>query len=94
MISRKAWPRATSRRLCVSAQLPSSVAFFSGGTSTEALCTDAVFGGKHYNGGCCFDYGNAESNNLDTGAGSMEVCLRGASFPLLGCSFDGRGDIH
>lgn len=25
-----------------------------------------------YNNGCCFDFGNAESNNLDTGAGSME----------------------
>ena len=33
----------------------------------------AVLHGKHYNDGCCFDYGNAESNNLDTGKGSMEV---------------------
>merc|ERR1712216_218507 len=24
----------------------------------------AVMNGKHFNGGCCFDYGNAESDNL------------------------------
>ena len=47
--------------------------------SKEALRADAVFGGKHYNGGCCFDYGNAESNNLDTGAGSMEAIYFGNS---------------
>jgi hypothetical protein len=27
----------------------------------------AIFDGTHYNGGCCFDYGNAETNNKDTG---------------------------
>ena len=35
--------------------------------------------GTHYNGGCCFDYGNSENNQLVPwrgGAGSMEVCLR------------------
>jgi hypothetical protein len=26
-----------------------------------------VLDGTHYNGACCFDYGNAETNNLDTG---------------------------
>ena len=41
------------------------------GNDPESLY--AVFNGLHFNGGCCFDYGNAESNNLDTGAGSMEV---------------------
>src|SRR6185437_7990265 len=25
----------------------------------------AIFDGTHYNGGCCFDYGNAETNNND-----------------------------
>eukprot|EP00658_Telonema_sp_P-2_P011773 TRINITY_DN14509_c0_g1_i2.p2 TRINITY_DN14509_c0_g1~~TRINITY_DN14509_c0_g1_i2.p2 ORF type:complete len:190 (+),score=38.42 TRINITY_DN14509_c0_g1_i2:111-680(+) len=39
----------------------------------------AVFGGRHYNGGCCFDYGNAETNALDTGAGSMEAVYFGNS---------------
>ncbi len=27
----------------------------------------AVLDGTHYNGGCCFDYGNAETNSRDTG---------------------------
>lgn len=38
-----------------------------------------VTSGTHYNGGCCFDYGNAETNNLDTGAGSMEAIYWGNS---------------
>ncbi|CAH0050782.1 unnamed protein product [Clonostachys solani] len=37
----------------------------------------AVFDGTHYNGGCCFDYGNAETNNLDTGDGHMEAIYFG-----------------
>ena len=47
------------------------------GNDPESLY--AVFNGKHFNGGCCFDYGNAESNNLDTGAGSMEAIYFGNS---------------
>ncbi|TGJ80927.1 hypothetical protein E0Z10_g7844 [Xylaria hypoxylon] len=39
----------------------------------------AVFDGTHYNGGCCFDYGNAETNNLDTGNGHMEALYFGDS---------------
>lgn len=38
-----------------------------------------VTSGTHFNGGCCFDYGNAESNNHDTGAGSMEAVYFGNS---------------
>ena len=38
-----------------------------------------VTSGRHYNGGCCFDYGNAETNNDDTGAGSMESVYWGNS---------------
>ena len=38
-----------------------------------------VTGGRHYNAGCCFDYGNAETNALDTGAGSMEAVYWGNS---------------
>jgi len=45
----------------------------------EAESMYAVMNGYHYNGGCCFDYGNAESNNLDTGAGSMEAIYFGNS---------------
>ncbi|KAK5173818.1 uncharacterized protein LTR77_002499 [Saxophila tyrrhenica] len=37
----------------------------------------AVFDGTHYNGGCCFDYGNAEPSDLDTGAGHMEALYFG-----------------
>lgn len=39
----------------------------------------AVLDGTHYNGGCCFDYGNAETNNLDTGNGHMEAIYYGDS---------------
>jgi hypothetical protein len=37
----------------------------------------AVIDATHYNGGCCFDYGNAETNNLDTGNGHMEAIYFG-----------------
>jgi hypothetical protein len=38
-----------------------------------------VTSGTHYNGGCCFDYGNAEISNNDTGAGHMEAVYFGNS---------------
>src|SRR3954447_11604769 len=37
----------------------------------------AVFDGTHYNGGCCFDYGNAETSSNDTGNGHMEAIYFG-----------------
>jgi hypothetical protein len=37
----------------------------------------AVFDGTHYNSGCCFDYGNAETSSTDTGAGHMEAIYFG-----------------
>jgi len=37
----------------------------------------AVIDGTHYNGGCCFDYGNAETNSRDTGNGHMEAIYYG-----------------
>ncbi|MET7403113.1 alpha-L-arabinofuranosidase B [Dactylosporangium sp. NPDC005572] len=37
----------------------------------------AVFDGTHYNGGCCFDYGNAETNSRDNGNGTMEAIYFG-----------------
>jgi len=37
----------------------------------------AIFDGTHYNGACCFDYGNAETNNLDNGNGTMEAIYFG-----------------
>ncbi|KAF7950365.1 hypothetical protein EAE96_007652 [Botrytis aclada] len=39
----------------------------------------AVIDGTHYNGGCCFDYGNAETSSLDTGNGHMEAIYFGDS---------------
>jgi len=38
-----------------------------------------VTSGKHYNGGCCFDYGNAEIDAKDHGAGTMEAIYWGNS---------------
>jgi hypothetical protein len=37
----------------------------------------AVLDGTHYDNGCCFDYGNAETNNDDDGAGAMEAIYFG-----------------
>lgn len=39
----------------------------------------AVLDGTHYNDQCCFDYGNAETSNTDTGAGHMEAIYFGSS---------------
>jgi hypothetical protein len=39
----------------------------------------AIFDGTHFNGGCCFDYGNAETSNHDTGNGHMEAIYFGNS---------------
>jgi hypothetical protein len=37
----------------------------------------AVLDGTHYNDGCCFDYGNAETSSTDTGNGHMEAIYFG-----------------
>jgi hypothetical protein len=39
----------------------------------------AIFDGTHFNGGCCFDYGNAERNSRDNGNGTMEAIYFGNS---------------
>ncbi|NJP48253.1 hypothetical protein HCN08_33360 [Streptomyces sp. PRB2-1] len=39
----------------------------------------AVLDGWHTNNGCCFDYGNAETNNKDNGAGHMEAIYFGSN---------------
>jgi non-reducing end alpha-L-arabinofuranosidase len=38
----------------------------------------AIFDGTHFNGGCCFDYGNAERNSRDNGNGTMEAVFFGS----------------
>ncbi|MFB9451261.1 RICIN domain-containing protein [Dactylosporangium vinaceum] len=37
----------------------------------------SIFDGTHYNGGCCMDYGNAETNGMDNGNGTMEAVYFG-----------------
>ncbi|KAJ7635049.1 glycoside hydrolase family 54 protein [Roridomyces roridus] len=37
----------------------------------------AVLDGTHFNGACCFDYGNAETSAKDTGSGHMEALYFG-----------------
>jgi non-reducing end alpha-L-arabinofuranosidase len=39
----------------------------------QAEDTYMVASGTHVNGGCCFDYGNAETNNNDNGNGHMDA---------------------
>jgi non-reducing end alpha-L-arabinofuranosidase len=36
-----------------------------------------VISGQHYNSGCCFDYGNAETDSRDDGNGTMETTYYG-----------------
>ena len=36
-----------------------------------------VVNGQHYNDGCCFDYGNAETDSRDDGNGTMETTYYG-----------------
>jgi non-reducing end alpha-L-arabinofuranosidase len=40
-----------------------------------------VVNGHHYNGGCCFDYGNAETDSRDDGDGTMETTYFGNATP-------------
>ena len=74
-------------------------AYFEGGgqgyridnTSGVATANDPetlymITDGTHVNGGCCFDYGNAETDNHDDGAGTMESVYWGT------CSIWGHGD--
>jgi hypothetical protein len=44
-----------------------------------------VAGGTFYNGACCFDYGNMETNSHDNGEGTMEAVYFGS------CTIWGKG---
>ncbi|MFD9092009.1 alpha-L-arabinofuranosidase B [Streptomyces collinus] len=48
-----------------------------------------VSSGTHVNGACCFDYGNAETNNKDTGNGHMDAINFGTECWFAPCY--GRG---
>jgi hypothetical protein len=46
-------------------------------TGDQAEGEYAIFDGTHFDNGCCFDYGNAETSNTDTGNGHMEAIYFG-----------------
>ena len=48
-----------------------------------------VAGGTHVNGGCCFDYGNAETSTHDTGNGHMNAINFGTECWFAPCSGSG-----
>lgn len=55
-------------------------------TGDEAEGMYAVLDGTNYNDQCCFDYGNAETSNTDTGSAHMEAIYFG------NCAIWGTGD--
>ncbi|KAK0386830.1 hypothetical protein NLU13_5143 [Sarocladium strictum] len=57
-------------------------------TGDEPQGMYAVIDGTHYNDGCCFDYGNAETSSHDTGNGHMEAI----SFGNIDVWGSGSGD--
>jgi hypothetical protein len=54
-------------------------------TGDNAQTEYMVVGGKLYNGGCCFDYGNMETSSRDDGEGTMEAVYFGT------CTIWGKG---
>ena len=60
-------------------------------TGNEAETIYMVTSGKHYNSGCCFDYGNAEINNHDDGKGTMEALNFGNNTRSNGGHGEGTG---
>jgi len=54
-------------------------------TGDDAQTIYMVVSGDYYNGGCCFDYGNAETNSMDNGEGTMEAVYFGS------CTIWGKG---
>merc|ERR1712110_304410 len=52
-------------------------------TGNDAETIYMVVSGKHYNRGCCFDYGNAETDNNDDGKSTMEAIYFGNSTGVL-----------
>jgi non-reducing end alpha-L-arabinofuranosidase len=49
----------------------------------------AVMSGTHFNNRCCFDYGNAETNNLDNGNGHMDAIYFGTLCWFSPCNGSG-----
>ncbi|HEY3873052.1 MAG TPA: arabinofuranosidase catalytic domain-containing protein [Actinocrinis sp.] len=66
-------------------------------TGGEAQGEYMVASGTHVNSGCCFDYGNAESNSDDNGNGHMEAVNLGTSCWASPCTGSGpwvAGDLE
>ncbi len=64
--------------------------------ATKGIATGAqpqdeymVVSGTHVNGGCCFDYGNAETNSDDNGNGHMDAINFGTECWFAPCSGSG-----
>jgi hypothetical protein len=58
-------------------------------TGTAAEGEYMVASGKHVNDGCCFDYGNAETNSKDNGNGHMEAIYLGKLCWFTPCNGSG-----
>jgi hypothetical protein len=58
-------------------------------TGSAAQGAYMVASGTHVNGGCCFDYGNAETSNTDTGNGHMDAINLGRECWFSPCSGSG-----
>ena len=58
-------------------------------TGSTAQDEYMVTSGTHVNGGCCFDYGNAETSNDDTGNGHMEAINFGTECWFSPCTGSG-----
>ncbi|MEY9894145.1 hypothetical protein ABIA31_007829 [Catenulispora sp. MAP5-51] len=66
-------------------------------TGGQAQGAYMVASGTHVNSGCCFDYGNAETNNRDNGNGHMEAVNLGTSCWASPCTGSGpwiTGDLE
>jgi len=93
---------ATKERLMIGGH-PVYAAYFEGGMgyridNTTGIAKDdeaetlyMVTSGVHFNDRCCFDYGNAETNNLDDGRGTMEAVYFGNAKGGLNHGGAGKG---
>ncbi|MBR0896292.1 AbfB domain-containing protein [Bradyrhizobium tropiciagri] len=53
-----------------------------------------VSSATHFNSGCCFDYGNAETSSTDTGAGHMDALNVSRDLEWPNCRNEARPGVH
>jgi hypothetical protein len=58
-------------------------------TGSQPEASYMVTSGTHVNGGCCFDYGNSETDRRADGAGAMDAIYFGTSCWFGGCTGNG-----